>query len=159
TSRPGAGSPPRETATPPRGTAAQPRETATPQRGTAAQPRETATPPRGTAAQPRGAASQPRGAASQPTETRRRRPSSAEEDPLTSSAFSLRPSGPVDGRSSLRARNGSTDRYDTGTSPYPYSAPTYGDPSSSATQTMSTPPYGQSYGYGNGSPAAPAGEP
>ena len=24
---------------------------------------------------------------------------------------------------------------------------------------MSTPPYGQDYGYGNGSPAAPAGEP
>ena len=166
TSRPGAGSPPRETATPPRGTAAQPRETATPQRGTAAQPRETATPPRGTAAQPRGAASQPRGAGTQPTETRRRRPSSAEEDPLTSSAFSLRPSGPVDGRSSLRARNGSTDPYDTGgstgshggTSPYPYPAPSYGD-TSSATQTMSTPPYGQDYGNGNGHSAAPTSEP
>ena len=116
------------------------------------QPREAVTPPRGTPAQPRGAGTQP-------TETRRRRPSSAEEDPLTSAAFSLRPSGPVDGRSSLRARNGSADRHDTGTSPYPYSAPSYGDPSSSATQTMSTPPYGQSYGYGNGSPAAPAGEP
>jgi hypothetical protein len=116
------------------------------------QPREAATPPRGTPAQPRGAGNQP-------TETRRRRPSSAEEDPLTSAAFSLRPSGPVDGRSSLRARNGSADRYDTGTSPYPYSTSSYGDPSSSATQTMSTPPYGQSYGYGNGSQAAPAGEP
>ena len=116
------------------------------------QPREAVTPPRGTAAQPRGAGTQP-------TETRRRRPSSAEEDPLTSAAFSLRPSGPVDGRSSLRARNGSADRYDTGTSPYPYSTPSYGDPSSSATQTMSTPPYGQNYGNGNGSPAAPAGEP
>jgi hypothetical protein len=118
----------------------------------ATQPREAVTPPRGTAAQPRGTAAQP-------TETRRRRPSSAEEDPLTSAAFSLRPSGPVDGRSSLRARNGSADRYDTGTSPYPYSTPSYGDPSSSATQTMSTPPYGQDYGYGNGSPAAPTGEP
>src|SRR5262249_53761250 len=94
------------------------------------QPREAATPPRGTAAQPRGAGTQP-------TETRRRRPSSAEEDPLTSAAFSLRPSGPVDGRSSLRARNGSADRFDTSTSPYPYSTPS----------------------YGNGSPAAPAGEP
>jgi len=106
------------------------RAAATPPRGIAAQPREAATPPRGTAAQPRGAGTQP-------TETRRRRPSSAEEDPLTSAAFSLRPSGPVDGRSSLRARNGSSDRFDTGTSPYPYSAPS----------------------YGNGSPAAPAGEP
>ncbi len=125
----------------------------------ATQPREAVTPPRGTAAQPRGTAAQPRGAGTQPTETRRRRPSSAEEDPLTSAAFSLRPSGPVDGRSSLRARNGSADRYDTGTSPYPHSTSSYGDPSSSATQTMSTPPYGQSYGYGNGSPAAPAGEP
>jgi len=128
-------------------------------------PREAVTPPRGTATPPRGTATPPRGTATPPTETRRRRPSSAEEDPLTSAAFSLRPSGPVDGRSSLRARNGSADRYDTGTSPYPYSTPSYGDPSSSATQTMSTPPYGQSYGYGNGSPAAqaaqaaPAGEP
>jgi hypothetical protein len=135
---------PREPVTPPRGTAAQPREPVTPPRGTAAQPREPVTPPRGTAAQPRepvtpprGTAAQPRGTGTQPVETRRRRPSSAEEDPLTSAAFSLRPSGPVDGRSSLRARNGSADRFDTGTSPYPYSAPS----------------------YGNGSPAAPAGEP
>src|SRR6185437_5238623 len=92
--------------------------------------RVAATPPRGTAAQPRATATQP-------PETRRRRPSSAEEDPLTSAAFSLRPSGPVDGRSALRARNGSSDRFDTGASPYPYSTPS----------------------YGNGSPAAPAGEP
>jgi hypothetical protein len=92
--------------------------------------RAAATPPRGTAAQPRGAGTQP-------TETRRRRPSSAEEDPLTSAAFSLRPSGPVDGRSSLRARNGSEDRFDTGTTPYPYTTPS----------------------YGNGSPAAPVAEP
>ena len=133
----------------------------------AAQPRAAAAQPRAAAAQPRAAAAQPRAAAAQPraaetTETRRRRPSSAEEDPLTSAAFSLRPSGPVDGRSSMRARNGSADRYDTssrgGTSPYPYSAPAYDD-SSSVTQTMSTPPYGQDYGFGNGSPAAPAGEP
>jgi hypothetical protein len=127
---PGATQPVRAAATPPRGTAAQPREAVTPPRGTAAQPREAATPPRGTAAQPRGTGTQP-------VETRRRRPSSAEEDPLTSAAFSLRPSGPVDGRSSLRARNASADRFDTGTSAYPYSAPS----------------------YGNGSPAAPAGEP
>jgi hypothetical protein len=123
-----------------------------PVRAAAAQPRAAST-------QPRAAAAQPRVAAAQPTETHRRRPSSAEEDPLTSAAFSLRPSGPVDGRSSTRARNGSADRYDTssrgGTSPYPLAAPTYSD-SSSVTQTMSTPPYGQDYGYGNGSPAAPA---
>jgi hypothetical protein len=126
----------------PMSTAAAPRETATPPRGTAAAPRETATPPRGTAAQP--------------TETRRRRPSSTEEDPLTSAAFSLRPSGPVDGRSSLRARNTSADRYDS--SPYPYSTPSYGD-SSSATQATATPPYGQDYGSGRADPAAQAGEP
>jgi hypothetical protein len=99
--------------------------------------RAAATPPRGTAVPPRGTATPPREAGTQPTETRRRRPSSAEEDPLTSAAFSLRPSGPVDGRSSLRGRNGSADRVDTGTSPYPYSTPS----------------------YGNGSPAVPAGEP
>jgi hypothetical protein len=121
--------------------------------------RAAAAQPRAASTQARAAAAQPRAAAAQPTETRRRRPSSAEEDPLTSAAFSLRPSGPVDGRSSTRARNGSADRYDTssrgGTSPYPLAAPTYGD-SSSVTQTMSTPPYGQDYGYGNGSPPAPA---
>jgi hypothetical protein len=100
---------------------------------------------------------QPREAATQPTETRRRRPSSAEEDPLTSSAFSLRPSGPVDGRSSLRARNSPADQSDI-SSPYPYSAPSYGD-SSSVTQTTATPPHGQDYGYGRGDPAAQAGEP
>ncbi|HEY1322082.1 MAG TPA: hypothetical protein VGF32_17640, partial [Streptosporangiaceae bacterium] len=62
---------------PPLPGATQPvRAAATPPRGTAAQPREAATPPRGTAAQPRGAGTHP-------TETRRRWPSSAEEDPLT----------------------------------------------------------------------------
>jgi hypothetical protein len=127
---PGATQPVRVAATPPRGTAAPPREALTPPGGTATPQREAVTPARGTAAQPGGAGTQP-------TETRRRRPSSAEEDPLTSAAFSLRPSGPVDGRSSLRARNGSADRFDTGTSPYPYSAPS----------------------YGNGSPAVTAGEP
>jgi hypothetical protein len=144
-SQSGAGSRPRESGTPPRGVASQPRESATPPRGVATQPRESAT---------------------QPAETRRRRPSSAEEDPLTSSAFSLRPSGPVDGRSSLRGRNASADRYETGgstgsnggTSPYPYSTPSFADPSS-VTQTMSTPPYGQDYEYGRRGSAAPAGEP
>ena len=155
-SQPGAGSRPRESVTPPRGVTSQPRESVTPPRGVASQPRESATPPR-------GVASQPRESATQPTETRRRRPSSAEEDPLTSSAFSLRPSGPVDGRSSLRGRNASADRYDTGgstgsnggTSPYPYSTPSYADPSS-VSQTMNTPPYGQDYEYGRGgSPGEP----
>ena len=102
-------------------------------RARAGQPREAATP----AARDRHPAGR-----NAPTAT-----SSAEEDPLTSAAFSLRPSGPVDGRSSRRARN--ADSYETGgstgsrggTSPYPYPAPSYDDPSS-ATQTMSTPPYG-----------------
>ena len=106
--------------------------------------------------QPRGAATQPAQPA-QPAETRRRRPSSAEEDPLTSAAFSLRASGPVDGRSSLRARNSSADRYDS-SSPYLYPAPTYRD-SSSVTQTMATPPSGVDYGYRPGDPAPQAGEP
>ena len=147
-------------ATQPAYSATQPVQSMKPPLPGATQPvRAAAAQPRAAAAQPRAASTQPRAAAAQPTETRRRRPSSAEEDPLTSAAFSLRPSGPVDGRSSLRAQNGSADRYDTGTSPYPHSAPSYGDPASPATQTMSAPPYGQSYGYGNGSPAAPAGEP
>jgi hypothetical protein len=120
--------------------------------GPGSQSREAVTPPHGTAAQPRAASTQP-------AEARRRRPSSAEEDPLTSAAFSLRPSGPVDGRSSSRGRNGTANGYDTGSrgeaSPYPYAAPTYGD-SSSVTQTMSTPPYGQDYGYGSSAtPAEP----
>jgi hypothetical protein len=106
--------------------------------------------------QPMSTASAPSGPATQPTETRRRRPSSAEEDPLTSAAFALRPSGPVDGRSSLRARHTSTDRNDT-SSPRPYPTPSHGD-SSSATQTMTTPPYGQDYGYGRADAAARAGE-
>jgi hypothetical protein len=105
----------------------------------------TATPPQGTSIQPR--------------EGRRRRPSSSEEDPLTSAAFALRPSGPVDGRSALRARNRSQDRpagsdpvsgesYGS-TPPYPYATPSYGG-QSSVTETMNTPPYGESYGYANG---------
>jgi hypothetical protein len=150
-------------ATQPAYSATQPVQSMKPPLPGATQPvRAAAAQPRAAAAQPRAASTPPRAAAAQPTETRRRRPSSAEEDPLTSAAFSLRPSGPVDGRSSMRARNASADRYDAssrgGTSPYPYSAPTYDD-SSSVTQTMSTPPYGQDYGYGNGSPAVPASEP
>jgi hypothetical protein len=126
--------------------------------------------PAGTS-QPRSAASQPRGAAIQPAEPRRRRPSSAEEDPLTSAAFSLRSSGPVDGRSSLRPRDTTRDQYEAvggsgpgspgsygGASPYPYSTPSYSDPSS-VTQTMNTPPYGEDYGYGGGGPTAQTDEP
>ena len=93
------------------------------------------------------AASQPLRAADQPAETRgrRRASSSADEDPLTSAAFSLRTSGPVDGRSSLRSSPSNS-----GTS--------YGDPSS-ATQATNTPPYGENYGYGSGGPAAQPGDP
>jgi len=139
-------SPPRAAAAPaPRKATPAPRDTAPAPRDAAPVPRETR----------ETAASAPRGAASQPTETRRRRPSSAEEDPLTSAAFSLRPSGPVDGRSSLRAQNTSADRHDS-SSPYPYSAPTYAD-SSSVTQAVATPPYGQDYGSGRRD-SAQAGE-
>ncbi len=53
---------------------------------------------RPTAQFPAGA-SQPMRAAAQPGEARGRRQAGAGEDPLTSSAFSLRASGPVDGRS------------------------------------------------------------
>ena len=93
---------------------------------------------------PMSAASQPLRAADRPAETRgrRRASSSADEDPLTSAAFSLRTSGPVDGRSSLRSSPSNS-----GTS--------YGDPSS-ATQATNTPPYGENYGYGSGGPAAQA---
>ena len=150
------------------------------------------------------AATQPGGARG-----RRRARSSDDEDPLTSAAFSLRSSGPVDGRSSLAPR-GSRDmtreRYDAavaqetqtfsladteaasggypagappfrqyespagsraseprtgeprtgGTAPYPYSGTPYGDPSS-VTQSVNTPPYGESYGYQD--PAAQADDP
>jgi hypothetical protein len=96
---------------------------------------------------PMSAASQPLRAADQPAETRgrRRASSSADEDPLTSAAFSLRTSGPVDGRSSLRSSPSNS-----GTS--------YGDPSS-ATQATNTPPHGENYGYGGGDPAAQADDP
>jgi hypothetical protein len=112
-------------------------------------------------------AGQPRGASAPPAETGRRwRPSSSDEDPLTSASFSLRPRGPVDGRSSLRSR----DQQDTprdrdaasgpgrgpAASPYghttPYSpapAGTSYDDASSVTQMMSTPPYGEKYGSGS----------
>jgi hypothetical protein len=124
-----------------------------------------------------GPAAQPRGGSAQPGEGgRRRRPSSADDDPLTSSAFSLRERGPVDGRSSYRPRDqrdAPRERNDAAggpgrgpasqaspygpTGPYPSSGTSYDD-ASSATQMMVTPPYGQNYGYGSG-PEAPADQP
>ncbi len=98
--------------------------------------------------QPMSAPSQPMSVAAQPAEPRARRRASRsdDEDPLTSAAFSLRSSGPVDGRSSRR-------------SPASYSGTGYGDPSS-ATQAMNTPPYGENYEYGRGgSPAAQPHDP
>jgi hypothetical protein len=146
-----------------------------PQAAKPAQPAAAATPPPGVPQPVRaagtGPASQPRGASAQPAEGgRRRRPSSADDDPLTSAAFSLRQRGPVDGRSTHRPR----DQRDTprerndaasGTgrgpaSPYGHTAP-YGssgtsyDDASSATQMMVTPPYGQNYGYGTSPEAEP----
>lgn len=138
---------------------------------TAVQPAYTATQPvRVQATQPvRVQASQPLTAETQPAETRgHRRRSSAEEDPLTSSAFALRESGPVDGRSALRSRESSSGggsgefrasepRPGGGTSPYPYPGGSYGD-TSAVTQAMNNPPYGENYGYG-GSPTDRAGDP
>src|SRR5690349_10223383 len=115
---------------------------------------------------PSGTAGQPRGDSAPPTETgRRRRPSSPDEDPLTSASFSLRQRGPVDGRSSLRSRDqqdAPSDREASGpgqgpaTGPYghttPYSpapAGTSYDDASSVTQMMSSPPYGEKYGSGS----------
>ena len=131
-------------------------------------------------------ASQPLGAPTQTAETRgRRRPSSDEEDPLTSAAFSLRPSGPVDGRSSLRSRDmtreqfaaviaketqsrlnssrsgGSgpapADSYDggSGTSAHLYPGTTSAGPAS-ATRVMNTPPDGVNYGHRSAGPAGDA---
>ena len=63
--------------------------------------------------QPMSAPSQPMSAA-QPAETRGRRRArrSDDEDPLTSAAFSLRSSGPVDGRSSRRSPDMPREEYD-----------------------------------------------
>ena len=63
--------------------------------------------------QPMSAPSQPMSAA-QPAETRGRRRArrSDDEDPLTSAAFSLRSSGPVDGRSSRRSPDVPREEYD-----------------------------------------------
>lgn len=113
-----------------------------------------------------GTAGQPRGASVPPGETgRRRRPSSGDEDPLTSASFSLRQRGPVDGRSSLRSRDqqdapGDRDAASGSgrgpASPYGHTAPyssapagTSYDDASSVTQMMSTPPRGENYGSGS----------
>src|SRR6516164_4116117 len=112
--------------------ATQPVQNMKPPLGGATQPARVAN-----GSQPLSTAAAPRGGATQPAETRRRRPSSTEEDPLTSAAFAQRPSGPVDGRSSLRAR----------------------DTSSSTTQAVATPPYGQGYGRGRADAAAQVAEP
>ena len=122
--------------------------------------------------------SQPVSAAAQPAETRGRRRASRsdDEDPLTSAAFSLRTSGPVDGRSSRRSRDMTREQYDAAVTQetqtftaaeteaasggYPggmppfrqsessYSGTSYSDPSS-VTQAMNTPLYGENYGYGS----------
>jgi hypothetical protein len=118
----------------------------------------------------------------------------ADEDPLTSPAYSLRPKGRVDGRSYPapgRTRDLGRDQYerpshggngpgrpdplrpgDAYGSTGSYPAPGYPDPQrpyGGAPQPMSTPPYGERYGYGNpagsrgpadqGAPAGPAGQP
>ena len=77
----------------------------------ATQPVRTATGPG-----PLMSAGQPTGVAAQAAETRGRRRAnrSDDEDPLTSAAFSLRSSGPVDGRSSRRSRGATREQYDTG---------------------------------------------
>ena len=84
----------------------------------AAQPYPMATQPYPTAAQPSPAATQPVRAAQQPAESRGRSRAaiSADEDPLTSPAYSLRPKGSVDGRSypsSRRSRDLSREQYES----------------------------------------------
>jgi hypothetical protein len=181
------------------GTHPQPR--LAPDDRTVIQPAATApvpTQPYPTATQPSPAAQSAR-AAHQPAEPRGRSRAaiSADEDPLTSPAYSLRPKTNADGRSYPSPRRSreqyegrpdplrpdgyrsdplrsdplrpdplrpdpvrSGDGYRTG--PYPYPQQPYGEP----TQTMNTPPYGQSYGYGqpadswpHGAPASPRSDP
>jgi hypothetical protein len=178
------------------GTHPQPR--LAPDDRTAIQPAATApvpTQPYPTATQPSPAvqsarAAQPARAAHQAAEPRgRSRPAiSADEDPLTSPAYSLRSKTSADGRSYPSPRR-SREQYEGrpdplrpdgyrsdplrsdslrpdplrpdpvrsgdgyGTSPYPYPQQPYGEP----TQTMNTPPYGQSYGYGQSAGSWPQG--
>jgi len=160
---------------------------------TAIQPAATApvaTQPYPTATQPSPATTQPVRAAHQPAEPRGRSRAaiSADEDPLTSPAYSLRPKGSVDGRSYPSPRR-SREQYEGrpdplrsdgyrsdplrpdplrssgdgyGTAPYPYPQQPYGEP----TQALNTPSYGQSYGYGqpagsssHGAQASPRSDP
>jgi hypothetical protein len=146
---------------------------------TAIHPAQAAAPPSPTATQPVRAVQQP--AASR---GRSRADLRVDEDPLTSPAYSLRPKGRVDGRSYLSSRptrDPSGEQYRPPHSPngqgrpdllrpdplrpadpysaYPYPQQPFGEP----TQSMSTPPYGESYGPGNPSgsraQAGPAGDP
>ena len=91
--------------------ATQPVQSMTSQVAGATQPVRAATGPG-----PLMSVGQPTGAAAQAAETRGRRRAnrSDDEDPLTSAAFSLRSSGPVDGRSSRRSRGATREQYDTG---------------------------------------------
>jgi hypothetical protein len=77
------------------------------------QPMSAPSQPMSAPSQPMSAPSQPMSAA-QPAETRGRRRArrSDDEDPLTSAAFSLRSSGPVDGRSSRRSPDMPREQYD-----------------------------------------------
>ena len=164
--------------------ATQPVKSMTPPPG-ATQPVRAAsgTGPTGVMGQPRGTSAQPAQPAqpakpAQPAQSaetgRRRRSSSTDEDPLTSSSFSLRSRGPVDGRSSLRPQDqpdASRGHSDPAGGAAPGPAAPYGpatpyrpavtsyDDASSATQMMSTPPYGEDYGYPGGRQADQADQP
>jgi hypothetical protein len=102
--------------------ATQPYPVATQPSPSAAQPVQAAAQPVRTAAQPVRAAAQPVRAAAQPV--RAARPPAADDDPLTSPAYSLRRQGSVDGHSRLpqaaaRHSNGRPDGYLPGGRPDP----------------------------------------
>ncbi|MBV9208852.1 MAG: hypothetical protein JO037_26365 [Actinobacteria bacterium] len=149
--------------------AGQPANPGVPPASTGPQPRNSGPQPVSTGHQSRNSGPQRRVtgpqpviAVAQPGETggRRRRSSRAdEEDPLTSAAFALRPSGPVDGRSAVtsrrpagtvRERYGEPPRdssrsggYDP-TAPYPPPGGRHGD---TPAAHVDTPPYGEDLGY------------
>ena len=156
------------TAVPPVGgppAATQPVQSMTSQVAGATQPVRVATGPGPLmSASPLMSAGQPTGAAAQAAETRGRRRAnrSDDEDPLTSAAFSLRSSGPVDGRSSRRSQGATREQYDTGSTQetqafgkaeteaasagYPGDVPSF-RPSESLTGARSPSPYaGNAYG-------------
>ena len=156
------------TAVPPVGgppAATQPVQSMTSQVAGATQPVRVATGPGPLmSASPLMSAGQPTGAAAQAAETRGRRRAnrSDDEDPLTSAAFSLRSSGPVDGRSSRRSQGATREQYDTGSTQetqafgkaeieaasagYPGGVPSF-RPSESLTGARSPSPYpGNAYG-------------